>query len=62
MVGWVEAAGAAGAAARIMIEDGAYFKGAIEIDRKAEGAADLDRPAFARAAMAPTPKGTSSLS
>ena len=33
--------------ARIMIEDGAYFKGSIEIDR--EGA-NADKPAFARAA------------
>lgn len=35
--------------ARIMIEDGAYFKGSIEIDR--EGA-NVDKPAFARAAAA----------
>jgi cytoskeletal protein CcmA (bactofilin family) len=33
--------------ARIMIEDGAYFKGSIEINREA---ADADKPAFARAA------------
>src|SRR6202142_2015002 len=35
--------------ARIMIEDGAYFKGSIEIDRHAEGGEkekDLDKPAF----------------
>ena len=39
--------------ARIMIEDGAYFKGSIEIDRKAETAEkDLDKPAFTRAAAA----------
>jgi cytoskeletal protein CcmA (bactofilin family) len=41
--------------ARIMIEDGAYFKGSIEIDRKAESAQkekDLDKPAFTRAAAA----------
>ena len=40
--------------ARIMIEDGAYFKGSIEIDRKgAEGAAaDLDKPAYVRAVTA----------
>ncbi len=38
--------------ARIMIEDGAYFKGSIEIDRKAEGETDLDRPAYVRAATA----------
>ena len=35
--------------ARIMIEDGAYFKGSIEIDRGTEVDTDLDRPAFARA-------------
>ena len=37
--------------ARIMIEDGAYFKGSIEIDRKgvsSEGS-DLDKPAYSRA-------------
>jgi hypothetical protein len=33
-----------------MIEDGAYFKGSIEIDRGGEKEADLDKPAFARAA------------
>jgi cytoskeletal protein CcmA (bactofilin family) len=37
--------------ARIMIEDGAYFKGSIEIDRGgAEQAPDLDRPAYSRLA------------
>jgi cytoskeletal protein CcmA (bactofilin family) len=37
--------------ARIMIEDGAYFKGSIEIDRTASGSeTDLEKPAFARAA------------
>jgi cytoskeletal protein CcmA (bactofilin family) len=35
--------------ARIMIEDGAYFKGSIEIDR-GEGAADKEKP-LARAAQ-----------
>jgi cytoskeletal protein CcmA (bactofilin family) len=36
--------------ARIMIEDGAYFKGSIEIDRGADAADhDLDKPAFSRA-------------
>lgn len=35
--------------ARIMIEDGAYFKGSIEINR--EGA-EAEKPAFARAAAA----------
>src|SRR5205807_8177665 len=36
--------------ARIMIEDGAYFKGSIEIDRGNEKETDHDRSAFARAA------------
>lgn len=37
--------------ARIMIEDGAYFKGSIEIDRGgAEKEPDLDKPAFSRVA------------
>ena len=36
--------------ARIMIEDGAYFKGSIEIDRTASSSdTDLDRPAYYRA-------------
>ena len=36
--------------ARIMIEDGAYFKGSIEIDRAGEASSDkdLDKPAFTR--------------
>ena len=37
--------------ARIMIEDGAYFKGAIEIDRKGEGSSQ-EKPAFVKAATA----------
>jgi cytoskeletal protein CcmA (bactofilin family) len=37
--------------ARIMIEDGAYFKGSIEIDRKGENV-DLEKPAYTRAAGA----------
>jgi cytoskeletal protein CcmA (bactofilin family) len=42
------------ATARIMIEDGAYFKGSIEIDRTASEpkGADLDKPAYTRAATA----------
>jgi len=38
--------------ARIMIEDGAYFKGSIEIDKTGDAAThtDLDKPAYARAA------------
>ena len=40
--------------ARIMIEDGAYFKGSIEIDRTAAGAeTDLEKPAYSRAATVP---------
>jgi cytoskeletal protein CcmA (bactofilin family) len=37
--------------ARIMIEDGAYFKGSIEIDRgaEAEASADPEKPAYLRA-------------
>lgn len=39
--------------ARIMIEDGAYFKGSIEIDKNAaEAGADVERASFARAASA----------
>jgi cytoskeletal protein CcmA (bactofilin family) len=35
--------------ARIMIEDGAYFKGSIEIDRTGtDGGADLEKPAYVR--------------
>jgi len=42
--------------ARIMIEDGAYFKGSIEIDRSGDKHAekDLDKPTYARAASAHT--------
>jgi cytoskeletal protein CcmA (bactofilin family) len=37
--------------ARILIEDGAQFKGSIEIDRKTmEEKPDLDKPTYARAA------------
>jgi cytoskeletal protein CcmA (bactofilin family) len=40
--------------ARILIEDGAYFKGSIEIDRAAsDNATDGDKPAYSRAAAAP---------
>jgi cytoskeletal protein CcmA (bactofilin family) len=36
--------------ARIMIEDGAYFKGSIEIDRtgSSSGDSDLEKPAYGR--------------
>jgi hypothetical protein len=34
-----------------MIEDGAYFKGSIEIDRSASTSdSDLDKPSYTRAA------------
>src|SRR3979490_930534 len=37
--------------ARTMLEDGAYFKGSIEIDRTATaGDSDTDKPAYSRAA------------
>lgn len=40
--------------ARIMIEDGAYFKGAIEIDRQAlESTSEYSQPTYARAAASP---------
>jgi len=41
--------------ARIMIEDGAYFKGSIEIDRASEK--ESDKHAFARTASAPATGG-----
>jgi cytoskeletal protein CcmA (bactofilin family) len=38
---------------RIVIEDGAHFKGSVEIDRKAvDIGPELDKPAYARAATA----------
>jgi cytoskeletal protein CcmA (bactofilin family) len=41
--------------ARIIIEDGAHFKGSIEIDRNpSDIGPDLDKPAYARAATATT--------
>src|SRR5947209_7394273 len=44
--------------ARIMIEDGAYFKGSIEIDRTASGGeTNFDRPAYTRTSS--VPPGTS---
>jgi len=42
--------------ARIMIEDGAYFKGAIEIDRQAlESGSDYSQPAYAKVAAPAVP-------
>ena len=47
--------------ARIMIEDGAYFKGSIEIDKAGEaGETDLEKPAYTRTAK--TTAATSSSS
>ena len=43
--------------ARIMIEDGAYFKGSIEIDRTSSGSStskDDDKPTYTRAAAVST--------
>jgi cytoskeletal protein CcmA (bactofilin family) len=42
--------------ARIMIEDGAYFKGSIEIDRTSTASHDndVDKPAYTRAAAVST--------
>jgi cytoskeletal protein CcmA (bactofilin family) len=41
--------------ARIMIEDGAYFKGSIEIDRTAsEAGGEAEKPAYARPAVVPS--------
>jgi len=34
--------------ARIMIEDGAYFKGSIEIDRSAGSGNEVDKPAYSK--------------
>jgi cytoskeletal protein CcmA (bactofilin family) len=43
--------------ARIMIEDGAYFKGSIEIDKTGDASGsssdnDLDKPAYTRTVRA----------
>lgn len=38
--------------ARIMIEDGAYFKGAIEIEKSSDSSKDHEKSAFARPAAA----------
>ncbi len=43
--------------ARIMIEDGAYFKGAIEIEKSSDSAKSHEKSAFARpAAASPVPQ------
>jgi len=48
--------------ARIMIEDGAYFKGSIEIDKAGEASSDsdLDKPAYTRSSRATATSATSS--
>jgi cytoskeletal protein CcmA (bactofilin family) len=47
--------------ARIMIEDGAYFKGSIEIDKAGDAAdTDLDKPAYTRAGKTTAATSTSS--
>lgn len=49
--------------ARIMIEDGAYFKGSIEIDKGGEGTeSDLEKPAYTRASRTATTSSSSSSS
>jgi hypothetical protein len=42
-----------------MIEDGAYFKGSIEIDKAGE-ASDEDKPSFTRAARSTAATSSSS--
>lgn len=49
--------------ARIMIEDGAYFKGSIEIDKAGEaksGDTDLEKPAYARVSRSTAAASSSS--
>jgi len=47
--------------ARIMIEDGAYFKGSIEIDKAGEASSDsdLDKPAYTRSSRPTATSATS---
>jgi cytoskeletal protein CcmA (bactofilin family) len=46
--------------ARIMIEDGAYFKGSIEIDKVGNASdTDLDKPAYTRAGNSTAAKSAS---
>lgn len=48
--------------ARIMIEDGAYFKGSIEIDKaggESSSDSDLDKPAYTRSTRATASTATS---
>ena len=48
--------------ARIMIEDGAYFKGSIEIDKAGDGgdSNDIDKPAYTRASRTTAAASSSS--
>ena len=48
--------------ARIMIEDGAYFKGSIEIDKAGDSSSDndLDKPAYTRTSRAAATTASSS--
>jgi cytoskeletal protein CcmA (bactofilin family) len=47
--------------ARIMIEDGAYFKGSIEIDKAGDaGDTDLEKPAYTRAGKSTAATSSSS--
>jgi cytoskeletal protein CcmA (bactofilin family) len=46
--------------ARIIIEDGAYFKGSIEIDKAGDASdTDLDKPAYTRAGNGTAPTSAS---
>jgi len=48
--------------ARIMIEDGAYFKGSIEIDKAGDTAeSDLEKPAYTRAGKSTAATSSSSV-
>jgi cytoskeletal protein CcmA (bactofilin family) len=48
--------------ARIMIEDGAYFKGSIEIDKAGDtGESDLEKPAYTRAGKSTAATSSSSV-
>ena len=49
--------------ARIMIEDGAYFKGSIEIDKTGDASStsdnDVDKPAYTRSMRTASSRGSS---
>jgi len=46
--------------ARIMIEDGAYFKGSIEIDKAGDAADESEKPSFSRSARSSLTASSSS--